>query len=337
MAKALSIGGWVVAVMLLAGTAYLYRVNQDLNTRLSASNEEREGILVQINGQSEMIAELSLGLGEAQARLQHLEEAERRTGFSSFEALGDGVGQALGDLGAIIDVIASGRALIGGESFAGLMQSLVTEDAPEAVARTTVNMRYGGFIRSLGLDEARQAEVEEAFIQGTRAQIEQASSALFRDEADEAVEEGGTDTETDVLREHLAQVLTPDELDLFDDSQSDARDKNIRRNFEVQLRIFAGGLTPQNRERVLDVFVEETLKAIDEEGMAGPNSLDFRGQLDTQKTVYPRALERLRDDLDNEQYEIVERFVDNQTGLIETSSKWLEGLFGERVPEGETQ
>ena len=329
MGKAVSIVGWVVAVVLLAGTAYLYRVNQDLNARLSANHEEREGIVAQVNGQSEMIAELSLGLEAAQARLQRLEEGTRSTTFSSFESLGDGVGQALGDLGAIVDFIASGRAvmgLMGGDSFTGLLQGLLTEDAPEAVARTTINLRYGEFIRSLDLDETRQAEVEEAFIQGMMAQFEQTSSALFGNEADQ---EGRGDDETDVLREHLELALTTEELEIFDASQSDARSRNIRRMFEVQLRIFAGGLTADNRERVLDVFVEETLKAIDEKGMAAPNSLDFRGQMDTQKTVYPRALERLRDDLDDAQYAIVERFVDNRTSLLENSSKWLEGLFGE--------
>ena len=335
MGKAASIGGWIVAVVLLAATAYLYRVNQDLNARLSATNEEREGILAQVEEQSEMLAKLSLGLDATQTRLQHLEEAtqyitRRHTGFSSFESLGEGVGRALGDLGAVIDFIASGRALMGGESFIGLMPGLLIESAPGAIARTTVDLKYGDFIRSLGLDEARQAQVEEAFILGMRAQIEQASSSLFGTEADAGER---ADPETDVLREHLAQVLTPEELEIFDASQNDARARNVRRTFDVQLRLFAGGLTPENRERVLDVFVEETLKAIDEEGTAPPDGLDFRGQLERQKTVYPRALERLRGDLDDEQYAIVERFVDNQLGLLETSSKWLQGLFGERVPE----
>ena len=35
MNKAVGIVGWVLAVTLLAGTAFLYRVNQDLNTQLS--------------------------------------------------------------------------------------------------------------------------------------------------------------------------------------------------------------------------------------------------------------------------------------------------------------
>ncbi len=336
MGKAASISGWIVAVVLLAATAYTYRVNQDLNARLSAGNEEREGILEE---QSETIAKLSQGLDATQARLQDLEEAtrnfsQRRTGYTSFEAFGVGVGQTLGDLGALVDLVLTGRAVMGGGSLAGLMTGLLTEDAPEAIARTTVDLRYGDFIGSLGLDEARQAEVEEAFIQGMRAQIEQASSVLFGDEADEG--EPG-DAQTDVLREHLAQVLTSEELELFDASQSDVLSRNVRRTFEVQLRLIAGGLTPENRERVLDVFVEETLKAIDDDGMARPDGLDFRGQLDTQKTVYPRALERLRDDLDDEQYSIVERFADNQLGLLETSSKWVERLFGERVPEDEPQ
>lgn len=82
MGKALGIGGWVVAVALLAATAYVYRVNQDLNARLSDSNEERKAILVQVEAQSrqnaelsELIAGLSRGLDEAQARLQQLEAA----------------------------------------------------------------------------------------------------------------------------------------------------------------------------------------------------------------------------------------------------------------------
>ncbi len=342
MGKAVSAGGWVVAVTLLAATAYLYRVNQDLNARLSASNDEREEILVQVEAQSdqntelsEMIAKLSQGLDDTQARLQQLEEAtrdmaRRRTGFSSFEELGEGIGATLGDLGAIIDLIASGQAVMIGNPFASLISRLVSEDTPEAVARAAVNMRYGEFIRSLDLDENRRAEVEDAFIQGTRAQIERASSSLFAGEEDEEKPE---DADVDVLLEHLAQVLTPEELERFDASQSDLRETNVRRNFQVQLRIFAAGLTPENKERVLNVLVEETLKAIDEAGTAPPGSLDLKGLLDTQKTVYPRALERLRNDLDDEQYAVFERFVDNQLGLLETSSRLLRGIFGDRAEE----
>lgn len=84
MGKTVGVGGWVAAVALLAATAYVYRVNQDLNARLSASNEEREVILVQVQTQSqqnaelsELISGLSRGLDEAQARLQQLEEATR--------------------------------------------------------------------------------------------------------------------------------------------------------------------------------------------------------------------------------------------------------------------
>lgn len=84
MGKTVSVGGWAVALTLLAATAYLYRVNQDLNARLSAINEEREVILVQVETQSqqnaelsELIAKLSRGLDETQARLQQLEEATR--------------------------------------------------------------------------------------------------------------------------------------------------------------------------------------------------------------------------------------------------------------------
>ncbi len=82
MGKTVGVGGWVVAVALLAATAYVYRVNQDLNARLSDSNEERKAILVQVEAQSrqnaelsELIAGLSRGLDEAQARLQQLEDA----------------------------------------------------------------------------------------------------------------------------------------------------------------------------------------------------------------------------------------------------------------------
>lgn len=346
MGKATSVGGWVVALTLLAATAYLYRVNQDLNARLSASNDERKEILVQVEAQSdqnmelsEMIGKLSQGLDETQARLQQLEEAtrdmaRRRTGFSSFEELGEGIGATLGELGAIVDLIVSGQAVMIGNPFVDLITGLVSEDTLEAVARATVNMRYGDFIGGLDLDETRRAEVEDAFIQGTRAQIKRASSSFFTGEASDEEPE---DTDVDVLREHLAQVLTQEELNRFDASQSDLRERNIRRNFRVQLRIFAAGLTPENLEHVLNVLVEESLKAFDEDGTAPPSGLDFRGQLDMQKTVYPRALERLRDDLDAEQFAVFERFVDNQLALLETSSRLLRGLFGDRAEEQDPQ
>ena len=335
MSKAVGIVGWVVAVVVLAAMAYVYRVNQDLNVRLLASNEEREAILLQVEEQSsknteltKVIAELSHGLEQTQSRVLEIESAtahlleRRRSGFPSFEALGDGIGNALGDLGAIVDLIRGGQAILAGNPLSILTEGFLPQDAPEVVARKAVELQYGEFIRSLELDETRQAEVEDAFVRGLTAQIERARSSLLGEDAEE-----GSGEAVDFLWEHLEAVLSTEEMMSFEASRSNALRANLRRNFDFQLGLFARGLRPENRELVLGVLVDETLKVMEEDGTASTGGLGFRGQLDTQTTVYPRALERLEADLDDEQFAIVERFVENQLALVETSTRLFQGLL----------
>ena len=111
MSKAAGIAGWVGALVLLAAMAYLARVNQDLNVRLTASNEEREKQSELSAELSKIVGELSRGLDQTQARVEEIERAtaelldRRRSGFSSFEELGDGIGHALGDLGGVVECL----------------------------------------------------------------------------------------------------------------------------------------------------------------------------------------------------------------------------------------
>lgn len=340
MNKAVGIVGWVLAVTLLAGTAFLYRVNQDLNTQLSDLLEEREGILAKVDEQAqrnaelaEAVARLSEGLEKTQARMYEVEKVTyalqtRRPSLLSFL---DGVFRFLtGSEGAssLFDPFGGLRGFIDPQSVSDALAKVLDQDFAESAASMTVDVQYDAFIQSLNLDDpAREKEIRDAFIEGTKRQLEQVSEFVQGDLAlDEQAE--------DLLRDSIATVLSPDELERFDVFRNEETERTTRRNFDIQLGLFANELTPENRERVLDVFVAETLRARSEDGAASGNRLDASAWIDTQRTVYERALERLRDELDDEQYEVVERFADGQLRMLDVASNLLDRLFrrGDRAP-----
>lgn len=333
MNKAVGIIGWVLAVTLLAATAFLYRVNQDLDTRLSDVLEEREGILVKVDEQAqrnaelaEVVARLSEGLEKTQARMYEVEKVTyaletRRPSILYF--LDDIYRFLTGTERAwsFFDSFGDLRGIVDPQAISDAMGNVLDRDFAESAASMTVDVQYDAFIQGLNLDDpAREEEIRDAFIEGTKRKLEQVSEIVRGDlDVDEQAE--------DLLRDSIATVLSPDELERFDVFRNEETERTTRRNFDIQLGLFANELTPENRERVLDVFVAETLRARSEDGAASGNRLDASAWIDTQRTVYERTLERLRAELDDEQYEVVERFADGQLRMLDVGSNLLDRLF----------
>jgi hypothetical protein len=127
------------------------------------------------------------------------------------------------------------------------------------------------------------------------------------------------------FRVELGTVLSPDQMAAWDDYEATLPKRMLTQSFEMQLNMFAPGLTPENRTRARDVLVEELLPA--EPGqpdMGIPTSTDFQARMNAQQEGFSRARERLAQEFDETQLAHVDRFIAQIQQMAEMSAHMME-------------
>jgi hypothetical protein len=138
-----------------------------------------------------------------------------------------------------------------------------------------------------------------------------------------ALGEEGMQLQNDMLSE-LESVLGADGVEQFRDYQSVATERMVEQSMDMQLGLFAGGLSQEGRAVVRDVLVEEMLPAQPDPANLGQTSEPMNGALDQQRAVFDRALQRLQPALTPEDYMVVQGFVQQQNDILEM----VGGMFG---------
>ena len=118
------------------------------------------------------------------------------------------------------------------------------------------------------------------------------------------------------LREELSQTLTADQVDAWDAYEPEADQVLYERMVEGQLNMLSPGLSNENRVLASQVMAEELARELE----AFEQSEEIYS-MDTHNNAQARALEasleRLAEDLDEEQYGHVQGFVDQATAMFE--------------------
>lgn len=124
----------------------------------------------------------------------------------------------------------------------------------EQMAQMQVSAQYGELLRLF--DEGRRSEIEAAMITvfGQRMEL---SSQMTTANANPT--ELARISTSDYLREELSNVLSRQELQLFDDFHSGTSERQLRNTYGEQLAQAAPAVTEANREVVLDTMVEHML------------------------------------------------------------------------------
>jgi hypothetical protein len=118
------------------------------------------------------------------------------------------------------------------------------------------------------------------------------------------------------LREELSQTLTADQVDAWDAYEPEADQALYERMVEGQLNMLSPGLSNENRVLASQVMAEELARELE----AFEQSEEIYS-MDTHNNAQARALEasleRLAEDLDEEQYGHVQGFVEQATAMFE--------------------
>jgi len=170
------------------------------------------------------------------------------------------------------------------------------------LAEVHVQRRYGAFLAGLGLSPEREAAIREA---------------LLRVYVDFGNDSGISDAERSILlRQEMARVLSPQELEDFDEYEEALPAQMLRQAFESQVNSMAAGLNDQTQALLVDVLVEEALLA---DLAPVPEGASAAYPLIQRMNAYAATAARFDGSLSEAESAALNRFINQQYAQLETT------------------
>lgn len=313
--------GWVFALAATACAVWFV-----LDAQRGAANMQRIGNEVaalrdDLQRTRTAVEELA-ARGAAAERQAKAEETEAPAGSSLFaSAMSLIKDSSAADAGKKVDVAGLVKGLMkangaeGAGGIAAMFEGPQGEQMMDMSAKFATNMQYDPFINGLQLPAEQKERVRE-ILNRNNAELMRKSMAALGGKGDFSAIAEDSKTAKEQMRAELAAVIGADGLEQFDAYQTEMPERMISQSMEMQLGLFAGGLTPENRTMVRDVLVQEMLPSQpDPTAPASPDQM--ASMTEAQQAAFDRALQRLQPSLPPEQYAEVEGFVRQQREMME--------------------
>jgi hypothetical protein len=225
------------------------------------------------------------------------------------------------DAGKKVDVAGLVKGLMkangagGAGGLAAMFEGPQGEQMMDISAKMATNMQYDPFINGLQATDEQKRQVRD-ILNKHNTDLVRKSMAALGGKGDFAAAGRDAQTNKEQMRAELRAVLGDAGLEQFDAYQTEMPERMISQSMDMQLGMFAGGLTPENRTMVRDVLVQELLPGQpDPTAPASPDQM--ASMTESQRAAFDRALQRLQPSLPPEQYAEVEGFVRQQQDLME--------------------
>jgi hypothetical protein len=201
-------------------------------------------------------------------------------------------------------------------------------------AQFSVPAMYGELFKELNLPPETEAQVREILIDSMAEQVSQGFDAM-NGKADSEEMRKNMEAHGQKLRAELATVLTADELAVFDEYEANKEQRMLESSIDVQLTMFAKGLTEENRTLLRDVIVEEmTAQGTwmnNPESYANPG-----GAIDRQITAFRTARDRVVPALPEDQAAHVDAFIEQMEGMMDTQRQVVEMFMNQNTEQPQT-
>lgn len=348
MMKHLTWIGWLAAVCAVAAAAYLHLEGQRLEGQLQgvqavAARQDREtaeliGRLEEREDLEDEVARLEDELAEAKRTIEVLQPKDEAKAGAEAPAnplldILSSIGQKTEGQTKPGNPFAALASMFGGKEgededvpkgpLAAVAQMYEGEQGKklaEYSASMTVNMQYGDMFRDMNLPPETEEQVRD-ILKRHFARLMKEGMNMLKDGVDEEKAEAlDTDCEAE-LRHELGAVLSPEQMAQREAYEEVMEERMLAFQYDVQLGMFAPGLTPENREVVKEVLVEEMLVAPEPSNL--PNAMEVQGVLEREADALQRARERLVDYLDEEQFAEFERFLNQQEQMMQLISQMM--------------
>ena len=213
-------------------------------------------------------------------------------------------------------------------SIMGLFSGANGKGISNTSANMMVDLEYGDLLYDLQLNPAQEQQVREII---TRNMGEQISTGMgvFQTKASNQQLADMKTTADQKLRKELSQVLNPNQVAMFNSYQRNLPEHILGKSIEMQLSMFSGNLTPQNRRIARQVLVEELMgSGFGADGMGIPSTTDLSGLFKQQEIGLQRARARLATVFSIDQLGQYDRFANQLTRKLQSASQLFSGTGG---------
>lgn len=281
---------------------------------------------------AERIAALERQLEEAQAQNEQL-----MASLDTSERMVTVLEQSMDDVAAQVEDIQAEEE--DKNPMARAFENMDMEKLAKAQGGAAVQMGYSKLFKQLQLDAATKDEVRQTLIAHSTEQLEEQFRLMgSEDESSQEERQQREEERKARLRDDLAQVLTRNQLEIYDNYDVDR--EMMASALDMQLGVYAGELTSENRELARDVLVDEMLamqaeleatQTDDETVRIGSTA---NAGLDNQIRAMENAADRLADVLDPDQLSVFQDYIQQQMDMFESFRDIIEPS-GEEGAENE--
>ncbi len=309
--------GWIVAIVLVAllivqqqRMAALFTHVAD-NERLTASLAESTATVAALEQQRVALEEkLAKVNDEADAASAVQEKAVSEVNPAALlkGLFGAGKDASAGDGEAA-------KADTPANPFAAMYEGEKGQAMMEAGLEMAMDMQYGQLFTELGLDPEKEAALREVISNHQRAAME-GGMAMMRGEM--KAEDLTMPSEEDLMAS-VGEILDAEELEKFNAYQEELPERMLRQQMEMQVGMFAGGLSEEARAVTIDILVENLLPAEGSEDTPGNTE-----GMNRMEEGYENALVQLDEALAPEDAARVRRFIEQQQASIRMFSELMQ-------------
>lgn len=310
MNKALGITGWIVAVVALIGFGVFAFYSQRLSEEVELVRAESQAVeskLTDVYEQLDLVRRrdvsdakdvnaLEISLVAAQEEIMQLQAASQ------------GAQLAAPAVPRTDDVEEPSKPKTWFDTY---MEKMGDNDEMMATqVEMTVNMQYGPLFVDLELSGEVLRQMKDILKKATHKELKILSTMSGEDGLSGREWNVTKENATDRLREELSMILTEDELTTWEDFEANKMQHVVEQLYDMQLGIFAVGLTPGNKTMVRDIMVDERMRLQEAAFSDDPFAIT-----EGWKAIFKNTRERIYPLLDNDQYAIVEAFLEQQEAI----------------------
>jgi hypothetical protein len=228
----------------------------------------------------------------------------------------------------------------GQENLMGAAMKMFEGEQGDAMIRAATGMQigvmYGDFLDQYGLTPEKRAQVEEILRAHMAEQMRVGMGAMAGASGDPASQAQAMQEATSALdqslRDQLAQILSPRELNDWDQYEATREERMIAKSLEMQLNMPAGSMSSEGRDLARDVLAEETFAAIQRTQGANTPAVDPTTAMTqgfaAQSEAVRIARERLTNALSPGDMQAFDRFAES----MRAQQEMVGGMMGGQSP-----
>ena len=216
--------------------------------------------------------------------------------------------------------------------FAGMFSGEKGKEVAKMGASMAVNMQYADLFSQLQLTPEVEQRVKDIISASMSEQMTMGMDAMGGKASMGDLHKRAEDSKAK-LRADLSKVLTSDQMAAYDQYQQEMPERMMSQSIDMQLSMFAGSLSSEDRTQARQVIVEEMLAAgggTDSTGI--PANGNMQEHLQKQQAALQRARDRLAETFDADKIAQVDRFVAQLNQIMDMSA----AMFAGKQPQGNT-